>query len=530
MNSNRRFHLLRVKLLLYISLLLAGVMIVPAGSHSQIVDYIVVDFPSISPNGDGVQDSSSVVVALQTAALRLLVTLEDTLAATVIDTLLDIGNPAAQSYETVWNGTDSLGTLLPEGGYRLSFAVADGSTPEEYARTVVVDVTRPVVALDRIEPGVYTPDIEGTSDDVTIYFYLTDLSEVDSVEVTLIDPSGLETVLPHGPLSNGLHSVSWAGDETSMDGLYGLSLRAYDEAGNESADGGSINVDTKGPDHSFIDPPSGAVREVPLTQEGYCWDRNGVGDAMLVWNGGDPFPPHGVSWRGDTLFWSFDLRDSVLVGGEYVERSCTLEAVCSDLLGHESVESVHFSIDLTPPDPPLLNTPRSPVHVPEYDVSGSSPEGDSIVVYRTAGTDTASWSVRPVLGKFSVTVDLLLGPNGIWAVAADEAGNWSAHSGTITVVYDDAAGFYYPEAFRGPDDFEIVATGEALGVEIVIYTLTGEEVVTLTGTGPATRFEIEWSLLNDDGEEVRNGPYLVVITVEYPSGRTVDKNFIAVVR
>lgn len=521
---------MRSKRLLCSFLLLAGCLLTAAGLQAQIVEYIVVDFPSISPNGDGVQDSSAVVIALQEPALRLVVTLEDTVSAAVIDTLIDIDDPAAQSYETVWNGTDSLGAPLPEGGYRLSFHVTDGTTPEEYSRTVIVDTTRPVITLDRIEPGVYTPDIEGTSDEILIYFYLADLGALDSVEITLTNPQSLAFDLPHGALTNGLHSVSWAGDEASVDGLYELSLHAYDEAGNESLDAGFINVDTKAPDLVFIDPLPGQVHEVPLTQEGYCTDRNGVEEPFLVWNSSDPFAPNSVSWQGDTLFWSFDLRDSVLVGGEYVERSCSLQVLCSDLLGHDADERMIFSIDLTPPDPPVLNPPLSPVHTSEYNVVGTSPLGDTVIVFRAAGTDTASWWENLVTGIFSVPVDLLLGENEIWAVVADEAGNRSEPSGSIIIVYDDAAGFYYPEAFREPDDFEIMTSVEALGVEIKIYTLTGEEVATLKETGPSTRFEIGWSLLNDDGEEVRNGPYLVVITVEYASGKTVDKNFIAVVR
>ena len=521
---------MRSKRLLCSFLLLAGCLLTAAGLQAQIVEYIIVDFPSISPNGDGVQDSSAVVIALQEPGLRLVVTLEDTVSAAVIDTLIDIDDPTAQSYETVWNGTDSLGALLPEGGYRLSFHVTDGTTPEEYSRTVIVDTTRPVITLDRIEPGVYTPDIEGTSDEVLVYFYLADLGGPDSVEITLTDPQSLAIDIPHGALTNGLHSVSWAGDETSADGLYELSLHAYDEAGNESRDAGFINVDTKAPDLVFVDPLPGQVHAVPLTQVGYCTDRNGVEEPFLTWNSSDPFPPNSTSWQGDTLFWSFDLRDSVLVGGEYVERSCTLQVLCSDLLGHDADEMTIFTIDLTPPDPPVLNPPVSPVHTSEYNVVGSSPQGDTVIVFRAAGTDTVSWWERLILDIFSVPVDLLLGENEIWAVVADEAGNRSEPSNSIIIVYDEAAGFYYPEAFRGPDDFEIMTSVEALGVEIRIYTLTGEEVATLKETGPATRFEIGWSLLNDDGEEVRNGPYLVVITVEYASGKTVDKSFIAVVR
>ena len=521
---------MRSKRLLCSFLLLAGCLLTAAGLHAQIVDYIVVDFPSISPNGDGVQDSSAVVIALQVPALRLVVTLEDTVSALVIDTLLDIENPAAQGYETVWNGTDSLGILLPEGGYRLSLQVTDGTTPEEYSRTVVVDTTIPVITLDRIEPGVYTPDIEGTSEEVLIYFYLTDLGDPDSVEITLTDPESLERDIPAGPLTNGLNSASWTGEATSVDGLYDLSLRVYDEAGNDSWDYGSINIDTKAPDLVFIDPLPEHVNEVPLAQEGYCADRNGTLEPHLVWNGGDPFPPGGIYWQADTLFWSFDLRDSVLVGGIYVERSCTLQILCSDLLGHEADESMIFTIDLTPLDPPVLNPPTSPVRTPEYDVVGSSPEGASVIVFRAAGTDTASWQENLILETFSVPIDLHLGENEIWAVVEDEAGNRSAASNSITVVYDDDPGIYYPEVFRGPDSFEIMTVVEVLGVEIKIYTITGEEVVTLVEEGPATRFDIEWSLLNGDGEEVRNGAYLVLITVEYPWGPRVNKNFIAVVR
>ena len=507
-------------------------MLAAAGLQAQIVEYIIIDHPSISPNGDGVQDSSAVVIALQESALRLVVTLEDTVSAMVLDTLLDIADPSAQEYETFWNGTDSLGTLLPDGGYRLSLLVTGAAGDEEYARTVIVDTMRPVITLDRIEPGVYTPDIEGTSEEVLIYFYLADLGVPDSVEIIVINPQGVEIDVPPGPLAEGLNSASWVGNESSADGLYGLSLRAYDEAGNESVDTtGFINVDTEAPSIVFIDPLPEFVKEVPLIQEGTCTDRNGIEEPLLVWNGSDPFPPHGTSWEGDTLIsWSFDLRDSVLAGGSYVERTCTLQVTCSDILGHETEEKMIFTIDLTPPDPPLLRTPQSPVHNPEYEVVGSSPQGDTVMVYRAAGTDTASYTKNLVLEIFGVPVDLLLGENEIWAKVADLAGNWSEPSNKIIVVYDDAAGYFYPEAFRGPDSFEILTNSEALGVEIKIYTLGGDEVATLGEGGPATRFEIEWSLLNDDGEEVRNGPYLVVITVEYASGKRVEKNFIAVVR
>jgi hypothetical protein len=511
-------------------ILMLSCFVAASQSHAQIVSYIVVDFPSISPNGDGLRDSSMVRISLQAPAALLAVTLEDTLAAAVLDTLLRIDNAGIGIHETVWRGTDSLGALLGEGGYRLHFFVTDGGSPEEYARSVVVDVTTPVIELDRIEPGVYTPDIEGTSDAVIVYFSVAGFDEGDSVSVIVTNPLGSPARIPTDVTADGTYTVTWSGSASSPDGLYEVSLRAWDEAGNETDDKGFINVDTKEPDIEIVDPVPELVNRVALVQNGFCFDRNGVEEPLLAWNEGETFPPLDITWQGDTLYWSFDLRDSVQVGGEYVERSCKLQVFCSDLLGHAAEASMAFTIDLTPPEAPVLRQPVSPVHVSEVSVSGTAQSADTVIVYRVSGGDTAFVRRVPLTDNFGVSLDLLLGSNEIWAISADIAGNWSEPSNTVVVVYNDAAGFYYPESFRGPDSFEILTPRDALGVRIDIFTLTGERITTLDANGPAIRFDIEWDLTNDDGELVRNGPYLLVITVQYDSSRTVEKSFIAVVR
>jgi hypothetical protein len=522
-----------VKLFPYFIAIFVALCFLTAAPHlqAQIIEYIVVDFPSISPDGDGVRDSSMVRISLQSPAQLLAVTLEDTVTAAVLDTLLKIDDAGIGTHEAVWRGSDSLGVLLGEGGYRLFIFATDGQTPEEYTRTVVVDLTTPLITLDRIEPGIYAPDIEGTSDNVIIYFYIDDFQQGDSVSITLADPQGSQSRIPADVTADGLHTVTWSGDASSPDGLYGVSLRAWDEAGNESNDSGSINVDTGEPDIEITDPVPERTNHVSPMQGGYCYDRNGIVEPLLAWNDGQPFVPSDITWQGDTLlFWSFDLRDSVQIGGEYVERTCTLQLFCADLLGHEAEENMIFTIDLTAPEPPVLRQPVSPVHMPEGTVLGTAEGADTVIVYRASSGDTIF--VRKVLltDNFNATLDLTLGGNDIWAVAVDIAGNRSEPSNTVEIVYDDAAGFYYPESFRGPDSFEILTPGDALGVDIEIFTLTGERVATLRENGPATRFEVEWDLLNNDGEKVRNGPYLLVITVRYESGKTVEKNFIAVVR
>jgi flagellar hook assembly protein FlgD len=98
------------------------------------------------------------------------------------------------------------------------------------------------------------------------------------------------------------------------------------------------------------------------------------------------------------------------------------------------------------------------------------------------------------------------------------------------VTYDTSSQNSFPEAFRGPDDF-IISTSSAAGKVIIqLFDLRGEKVRSISSIGPATYFKITWDLLNNDGEEVRNGAYLAVITVYYSDTKTVDKGFIAVVR
>ncbi len=511
-------------------LLLAVCLLVPVSPRAEIIEYIVIHYPSISPNGDGIRDSSPVEVSLLNPAIQLAVTLEDTLQTTVYDTLLSETDPAAGLYTAVWDGTNSLGFLLPEGEYRLVFYATDGDTTETYVRNVIIDLTTPVVALDRIEPGVYTPGIGGTAENVLIYFNLGGLQDRDTLTVTVTDPLGLIESIQHDITTDGLHSVSWSTEASAEDGLYSVDLRASDEAGNSSSDKGFINVDTKGPELVIIDPVPARVNSVPLIQTGSCYDRNGFDDPTLVWNRGDPFIPADLTWQGDTLYWSFDLRDSTMVDGAYVERSCTLEVLCSDLFGQQETARMAFTVDLTPPTPPVMYQPVSPVHIPEANVGGLASGADTIMAFRAAGNDTVSEKKTLLTNNFGFTFDILPESNEFWAIAADQAGNWSDPSNLVRVVYDNTAGLYYPEAFRGPDTFEILTTTDALEVEITIFTVTGDRVVRLRGNGPSDQFQIEWDLTNDNGDNVRNGAYLVVIAIRYEAGTTVDKSFIAVVR
>lgn len=490
---------------------------------------LIIDYPSISPNADGIKDSSPVRITTTEPCDTIAVTIEQNEA--VVDTLLFQLDAPPGAYQTVWEGLDSLGVPLLEGAYTLRLFVASGPTTEEDARTVIVDITAPLVQIDRIEPGIFTPGIAGTAEEVLIYFLISDYEEGSTLTITVTDPEGiLEDVPPPGDITgDGLYHVGWPTGATPADGIHTVSLYMEDVAGNNSADDGVIDVDTDGPIQDFITQIPAATREAPSILEGYCYDRNGVETPMISWNDGDPVPPHGTVMHGDTLIWQFDIEDSVTAGGQFVEGDYSCDVTCADLFGHETSVSLAFEIDRTPPGSPAIKEPFSPVSDPDIvlEVLFDSAETDSLIMYHARGGTTGTKRIKALL---YVNITLEEGENTMWAEGLDEAGNASAPSNAVTIVYESALGFFYPELFRGPDIFRVLTGTDANRARVDIYTVGGEWVVTLKQSGPGHSFQFEWDLTNGDGEEVRNGTYVVVITVFYPDTKRIEKNFIAVVR
>ena len=155
---------------------------------------------------------------------------------------------------------------------------------------------------------------------------------------------------------------------------------------------------------------------------------------------------------------------------------------------------------------------------------------DSIYIYHTNGTDTVLTKKKLMLDEFSVTLDLFDGNNTVWGFSKDMAGNFSTASNSINVEYRVTDETTFPEVFRSPGYFKIYSTKQIKSVEIRIFTINGKLVRKIHGYGPAETVSLYWDLLNEDGEEVNNGPYLVVIKTEYQGSRRVDKKLIAVVR
>jgi flagellar hook assembly protein FlgD len=498
---------------------------------------VFINYPSISPDGDGSQDFMSIVVTLTGDVDSLVVTIEDLSSPVVYKTLLTSVPAAAGDHAAVWDGTDEGDALLPEGEYRLRVYESTGGTGQSLLRTVVIDMTGPQVAIDRIEPGVYAPGWPDDEAEVTVYFTVSEWETGATAWMTVVDPDEVSTVSSLSIDADGEWTASWQ-DAEAETGTYLVEVTVRDEAGNVDSDTGSFLVDATGPVTSFVTVIAANTREVPAEIVGHSHDPAGVAWLQLSWTGptggeSDRFDADSTWLDGDTLYFRFDTPDTVTGEAGYVEGAYTLKAFARDPFENQTSKSLAFKLDRTAPGAPSIDAPPARVIESVLDLSVTWTTGsDSLHLYRShdGATVRTSYLTAGLGSSNPPSVALGEGENLIWATASDKAGNTSAVSNTVAVVYDPSTQMTIPEAFRGPDRFQIVTDRSAARVEVTLYDMRGDLVRRLSLEGPASRFDIEWDLRTQDGEEVRNGAYLAVITVDFGSSRTVEKCFIAVVR
>ena len=513
----------------------AAAALTAAGACAAAAAGILIDFPSISPDGDGVKDSMTVTIELGAALDTLMLTVEDKSSPAVYDTLLFEVPSEAGEKTASWDGTDAASALLPEGSYDLRLYEAGGTST---LRTVIIDTTAAVVTLDRIEPGVYSPGRPDTSAAVTVYFDISGWGEGTAASLTVTGPESFVSTSQVEVAGDGSWSARWK-SASAPSGGYAAEVSTLDEAGNSSSDSGNFMVDSDGPGIELITQVPSNTREVPAELAGAAWDMSGAPGVELSWTGpgedeSGRFAPDSSRTDADTLYFVFETPDTVSGEVSYVEGGYTLKVFAVDAFGRQSTGQLQFALDRTPPEPPVIAPlpPRVIYEVLEVDLSWG--EGvDSVFVYRAHEGDTTrvGRSAEAVGAGDRPTVVLGEGENSIFASAVDRAGNSSGYSSARDVFLDVSAGTSYPEAFRGPGIFQVVLASEAASVRVEIFDMRGERVRRLHGGGPGRTFEIVWDLLDDDGDQVRNGAYFAVILVDREGGEAVlEKSFVAVVR
>ncbi len=192
---------------------------------------ILLDPPAISPNGDGVQDSTTIyfdrditegVVGWSWAVL-------DGEGRRIIGGDGD-GEPPL---EVVYDGTDRNGSVIAEGEYIISHSLRyrNGNNPET-KETLTVDLTPPEVDFG-VENPVFSPDGDGRRDQTRARFTA---DEKVFWEGALLSPDGEEVFASDGPMTGSV--VAWDGTlpegGRAPEGIYVVIASFTDEAGNTS--------------------------------------------------------------------------------------------------------------------------------------------------------------------------------------------------------------------------------------------------------------------------------------------------------
>lgn len=524
--------------LLVIALVVAWV--VPA--LSSIVDLRVTP-TVISPNGDGARDQALVTwsIADSTASDLLLTIRKSGGTTTAIARQFRLGPRPVGPDQFLWDGTDSLGSLVPDTLYSVQLTQFNGvgAVIADARVTVRVDVTPPPA------PTTDTPDTTVTD---SLFKFEGFAAGADSV---ILFRSGvpIDTVGTSGdPL---VYSFSVA----LIEGLNRLSVQAFDRGRNFSPQTPDVevlylNAADVAQERVFPNPfsPNGdGVRDT--TRVSFLLDAPTGRLEVTVRRGTFPTAttPADFSQPVAVVFDApaakgkysipWDGRDSLgtFVGdGAYFFKihADSVDAMGTTLPAAGS-SYVPFTVDNTPPAVPQLLPPPPPRTIRStLPLTIQLILADSVRVYRDGILIATIPSGAPNgFAKVQATVPLRLGTNEITLQAFDSAGNLSPIAGPFIVFYEAPIGFHAPERFTGGDAFDVNLTTPASSVVIELFTLRGEPVRRLVSTASTTRYEVVWDLKDTFGRFVGDGPYLARLRVTYPDGTgTEQKAAIVVVK
>jgi hypothetical protein len=172
---------------------------------------------TISPNGDGVDDTTTVTYSI-TAPATVTVTVVDSTGSSVALLQEATAEPAG-SHSLVFDGAG-----LPDGSYAVRIDAAD-------AAGKVVSTTAPVVVARTLSgagvaPAVFSPNGDGRNDSLTIRFALAAAAQV---RVRVLRDGAWVATLLDAPLEPGSQVVRWDGAKRVgrlLDGRYTAAIEA----------------------------------------------------------------------------------------------------------------------------------------------------------------------------------------------------------------------------------------------------------------------------------------------------------------
>ncbi len=187
-----------------------------------------------------------------------------------------------------------------------------------------------------------------------------------------------------------------------------------------------VNVDTRG---IVLNQPLTATNQTELTINGAA--STDLKDITIFVNQN----PSGIVHLNEN--WEFNSTISLQEGDNVIAARGESTIDKKEMQSN----SIHVTLDTTPPDAPTLTTPPAIVYTNRITVSGNA-EADSLV-HVFVNRIKENNGVASRAGNFTVSnINLEKGNNTITAIAVDLAGNPSNESAPIYVVYNESAPIY----------------------------------------------------------------------------------------
>ncbi len=366
-------------------------------NESIVITGSITATPSVVSLGNNVKADYSVQnngnADVSGLVLRVIVT--DPATQAVMDTFEDTIDLAMGSVQTGEFTIPTTGFGLQTYSLSLKYVYAGETRSISGTSFTVIDGTPPVVTILSPVTGSYHNAL------INIAALATDnASGIEKVEYKLDD--GSWELLPVADPSTGRCSTDWMPDMPD-EGIHTISFRATDRAGNTSDPVSTeVTVDKTPPVIQVSGVEDGQFYNSDVTPVVSITDANPDTEAITL-NGG-------VFVSGTT----------VTSDGQY-----TLNVTATDKAGNTSTLTINFTIDKTPPEPPIIISPPdgSIVDTEAVDIIGQAEPGSTVEM---GFINIFTTQADPVTGEFIFNAVILIpGENIFIFTATDNVGNES---------------------------------------------------------------------------------------------------------
>lgn len=395
---------------------------------------------SISPNGDGTNDTTTVSGSWDRYATWSLAIKNG--AGATVRSYSGSGTALSQA----WDGKDASGATVADGTYTASLAATDiDGLQSSQDATVVVDGQAPQVSGPTASPAAFSPNADGTKDTTTVSATVSDATAPIDWTLGIKNAAG-STVRTYSGSGTSV-SQAWDGKNASgtvqPNGTYTASLTAVDGAGNSRTATTTVALDTAPPSissyqtsNASFSPNGDDAKDTTTLSATLADSSTPISWSLGVKNSGG-LTVRSYSGTGTSVSQAWDGRnDSGLV---VADGTYTAVLSATDDAGNAGSGSASIAVDTVAPTVVASSASPNPFSPNANGVQDSttfratfSASGPWTLVVR----DSSGATVRSFAGSGASVSQLWDGKNASGTVVPD--GTYTA-TATISDAADNAA-------------------------------------------------------------------------------------------